>query len=108
VFLRDGVRLRAGTANLKFQMAARRAGIGGLRFHDLRRSAITNMIDAGVPDLVVMAISGHRSLGMLKRYFIKNTQRMTEALVATRRYVAARQAMADKTRTILPAAERSS
>ena len=55
-----------------------------------------------------MAISGHRSLGMLKRYFIKNTQRMSEALAATRSYVAARQAMADKTRTILPVAERSS
>jgi integrase len=73
-----------------------------LVFHDLRRSAVTNMIDAGVPELVVMAISGHRSLAMLKRYFIKNTTRISEALAATRAYVAARQAMANKTRTILP------
>jgi integrase len=108
VFHRYGHRLRDRTANRKFQAAARRAGFDGLRFHDLRRAAITNMVDAGVPDLVVMAISGHRSLGMLKRYFIKNTQRMAEALAATRAYVAARQAMADKTRTILPRAERTS
>jgi len=33
---------------------------------------------------------------------IKNTRRMHEALDATRAYVAARQAMADKTRTLLP------
>ncbi|HWN05394.1 MAG TPA: tyrosine-type recombinase/integrase, partial [Candidatus Dormibacteraeota bacterium] len=84
------------------QAAAHQAGIDGLVFHDLRRSAITNMVNAGVPDLVVMAISGHRSLAVLKRYFIKNTDRMQEALEATRAYVAARQRMADKTRTILP------
>jgi integrase len=108
VFHRAGRRLRDMTARKKFQAAARRAGFDGLVFHDLRRSAITNMIDAGVPELVVMAISGHRSLGMLKRYFIKNTQRMSEALAATRAYVAARQAMADKTRDIIPAAGLSS
>lgn len=44
---------------------------------------------------------------MLKRYFIKNTRRMHEALAVTRAYVAARQAMADKTWTILPLTERS-
>jgi integrase len=95
-------RLRDRTTNRKFHAAAQRAGFDGLRFHDLRRSAVTNMVDAGVPDLVVVAISGHRSLGMLKRYFIKNTQRMSEALAATRAYVAGRQTMADKRRQSSP------
>jgi len=75
VFHRLGRPLRDMTVRKKFQAAARQAGIDGLVFHDLRRSAITNMVNAGVPDLVVMSISGHRSLAVLKRYFIKNTDR---------------------------------
>jgi integrase len=39
--------------------ACKRAGIVGLRFHDLRATAITRMLQTGVPAQVVMRISGH-------------------------------------------------
>lgn len=48
--------------------ALRRAGITGLRFHDLRHEAISRLVEAGLNDQEVAAISGHKSMQMLKRY----------------------------------------
>lgn len=42
-----------------FQRACGRAGIEGLRFHDLRRSVASWMVDTGAADLVVGAALGH-------------------------------------------------
>ena len=43
-------------------------GIVGLRFHDLRHTAITRMFSAGMKLEQVAVISGHRSWEMLRRY----------------------------------------
>jgi integrase len=51
-----------------FQRACRRAGVRGLCFHDFRHTAITNMRKAGVDISVIMAISGHKSMAMFRRY----------------------------------------
>ncbi len=40
----------------------------GLRFHDLRHQAITELAEAGAPDATLMAVAGHLSRQMLEHY----------------------------------------
>lgn len=47
---------------------ARRVGIEGLHYHDLRATGATRMIERGVDIFTVREITGHRSLHALQRY----------------------------------------
>jgi integrase len=42
------------------------AGLPGLRFHDLRHTVVTRLLEAGEPDHVVESITGHLSRSMLE------------------------------------------
>ena len=44
------------------------AGLSGLRFHDLRHTVVTRLLEAGEPDHVVESITGHLSRRMLEHY----------------------------------------
>jgi len=43
-------------------------GVADIRFHDLRHEAVSRFVEAGLSDQEVSAISGHKSMQMLKRY----------------------------------------
>lgn len=52
-----------------FKRGLKRAGLTDVRFHDLRRTAITRMADK-LPNVIELAaVSGHKSLMVLKRYY---------------------------------------
>ncbi len=56
------------------------AKLPGLRFHDLRHTIITELLESGAPDFVVEAITGQVSRKMLKHYgHIRQTE-MRKAL----------------------------
>lgn len=67
--------------------ACRAAGVPGLRFHDLRRSGIRNLVRAGVGQAVAMSISGHRTVSTFIRYDIASDQDKREALNAVQERV---------------------
>jgi hypothetical protein len=54
--------------------ACQRAAVPDTLFHHQRRTAVTNMIRAGVPEKDVMAVSGHLGPSVLRRYMIVKQQ----------------------------------
>lgn len=61
--------VKAFTLDAAFKRGVRRAGLDGVRFHDLRRTAITRMAEK-LPNVIELAaVSGHKSLMVLKRYY---------------------------------------
>ena len=56
------------TVRTAFEAACRRAGLGGLRFHDLRHTAATRMVELGANIVAISKILGHSDIKTTMRY----------------------------------------
>jgi len=91
---KDGPVLDATNLRKAWHKACAAAGLGtltevegkpdprynGLTIHDLRRSAIKNLMKAGVNEKVAMSISGHKTRDVFDRYHIVDTEDVVEAM----------------------------
>jgi len=66
----------------RWHNATAAAGVPELLFHDLGRSAVRNLVRAGVDPVGAMRISGHKTRAVFDRCNIVDEADIAEALVA--------------------------
>ncbi len=72
--------LTRAAADLILKAACQRVGLVGVSTHSFRRTALTQMHNAGVPLRVIQEISGHSSLETLQRYLEVTDQQIVDAV----------------------------
>jgi integrase len=72
--------VKAFTLDAAFKRGLVRAGLDDLRFHDLRRTAITRMAEK-LPNVIELsAVTGHKSLMVLKQYYRPSASGLAQKL----------------------------
>jgi len=60
--------MRPNSISHAFERICPAAGVEGLTFHDLRHEATSRLFEKGLNPMEVTAVTGHKTLQMLKRY----------------------------------------
>ncbi len=94
IFHRHGAAI--GLFRKTWSAATKAAGQEGLLVHDLRRSAVRNLIRSGVPERVAMGVTGHKTRNVFDRYDIVSAADLAAGLQTVGAYLA----KASKLRTV--------
>ncbi len=77
MFHKDGQRITK--YDRVWHRACQAAGLPGKILHDFRRTAVRNMIKAGIPERVAMQMAGHKTRSVFERYNIVSGGDLVEA-----------------------------
>lgn len=81
-----------GSWRKSWKTACRAARVDAALFHDLRRTALTNMIEAGYSEKEAMLISGHKTRHVFDRYCIVSSKRLKEQTKKLEAFMAEKEA----------------
>jgi integrase len=77
VFHREGEPIRS--FKKAFKSACKQAGLAGRIPHDFRRTAVRNLVRAGIRESVAMQLTGHKTRSIFDRYNITSGSDLAEA-----------------------------
>lgn len=97
VFHREGRQIRYFRRS--WLSACDKAGVEDRKFHDFRRSAVRNLVRAGVPEIVAMRLTGHKTRSVFERYAIVDETLLGEGV---ERLAAFHKAQAQKPKAVVP------
>lgn len=90
---------RIASIDYAWHRACEKAGVRGMVFHDLRRSAVRNLIRAGVSQHIAMQVTGHQTASVFHRYDIVVEEDIRQAQEKVQRYL---EASKEEGRKIVP------
>ncbi|MBV8886354.1 MAG: site-specific integrase [Chroococcidiopsidaceae cyanobacterium CP_BM_RX_35] len=74
--------LLADSASWLLREACKRVRLEGVSTHSFRRTALTQMSDAGIPLRIIQEVSGHRTLDELQKYLEVRPEQVRGAVAA--------------------------